>query len=140
MSTFSRREFARRAAFASAASLLPAVASSGTLQPAAPSAETAPDAFSFPDEPPLSPQSQAEVDARIAAIFSQYGSRFSEEQKTDLRRLCRVAQPGLDHLRAYIVANGDAPALYLKPLVEREPRSATSPRPTAAAHPSPSKP
>ncbi len=134
----SRREFARRAALASAvASVAPAAA---LTAPAAPSNEPAPvaaadrrgrlsatssDAAVPPPQQPaglpkLSPESQAEVDARIQTIFVQYGKRFSDEQKADLRRLCAVAQPPLDRLRAYTLENGDAPALYLKPLVERE--------------------
>ena len=68
----------------------------------------------------LSPESQAEVESRVQAILSQYGSRFSADQKADLRRLCELAQPPLDRLRAYALENGDNPALYLKPLVERE--------------------
>jgi hypothetical protein len=134
----SRREFARRAALASAvATVAPATA---LTTPAAPSNENAPVAaadrgghLSAPtgdpaipqpgqssDLPKLSPESQAEVDARIQTIFAQYGKRFSEEQKADIRRLCAVAQPPLDRLRNYALENGDAPALYLKPLVERE--------------------
>jgi hypothetical protein len=70
--------------------------------------------------PKLSPESHAEVEARIQSIFSQYGSRFSDAQKADIRRLCALAQPPLDRLRAYALENGDGPALYLKPLVERE--------------------
>ncbi len=132
----SRREFARRAALASAvASVAPAAA---LTAPAAPSNEPAPVAaadrggrLSTPPSnaldpqqlaglPKLSPESQAEVEARIQAIFAQYSKRFSDEQKADIRRLCAVAQPPLDRLRAYALENGDAPALYLKPLVERE--------------------
>jgi len=30
------------------------------------------------------------------------------------------AQPALDRIRSYHLENGDSPALYLKPLVERE--------------------
>jgi hypothetical protein len=70
--------------------------------------------------PKLSPESHAEAEARIQSIFSQYGSRFSDAQKADIRRLCALAQPPLDRLRAYALENGDGPALYLKPLVERE--------------------
>ncbi len=136
--SISRREFARRAALASAvASVAPAAA---LATPPAPSTEhatvaaadrrgrlsaTSSDAAVPPPQQPaglpkLSPESQAEVDARIQTIFVQYGKRFSDEQKADLRRLCAVAQPPLDRLRAYTLENGDAPALYLKPLVERE--------------------
>ena len=131
----SRREFARRAALASAvAAVTPAAIST----PAAPPNEHANVAAAnfggrFPepsrkltpeqqpaDLPKLSPESHAEVEARIQTILSQYGTRFSDAQKTDLRRLCNLVQPPLDRLRAYALENGDGPALYLKPLVERE--------------------
>jgi hypothetical protein len=83
-------------------------------------------------ETALSPESQAEVDARVQTILSQYGSRFSEEQKAEIRQMCAAAQPGLDHLRAYELENGDAPALYLKPLVEREKKPAPEAAPPKA--------
>jgi hypothetical protein len=65
-----------------------------------------------------------EVESRIQSILTQYGSRFSEAQKTDLRRLAAEAQAPLDRLRAFAVENGDGPALYLKPLIEREKKPA----------------
>jgi hypothetical protein len=83
----------------------------------------------------LSPESQAEVESRIQAILSEYGSRFSDAQKTDLRRLCKEAQPVLDRLRAYPTENGDGPALYLRPLMEREKKPSpmiASPKPAVA--------
>jgi hypothetical protein len=129
-SGISRRELARRAAMASAAaSLAPVKALT------AESAEASPEPRQLPDIPKLSPDGQAEVAARTQAILSQYGSRFSEEQKTDIRRLCALAQPPLDRLRAYAIENGDGPALYLKPLVERERKPTTLPaaKPAAAA-------
>ena len=132
----SRRQFARRAALASAVA---AVAPAAISTPAAPSNEHANEAAAVPfhgrlsdpsnklpanpqaaDLPKLSPESNAEAEARLQTILSQYGSRFSDAQKSDLRRLCHLAQPPLDHLRAYALENGDGPALYLKPLVERE--------------------
>ena len=134
----SRREFARRAAIASAvATVAPAAALATTeARSSAPATVAAPDfrgRLSSPSSnpsspepqqptslPKLSPESQAEVDARIETIFAQYGKRFSDEHKGDIRRLCAVAQPPLDRLRAYALENGDGPALYLKPLVERE--------------------
>jgi hypothetical protein len=131
-----RREFARRTALASAvAAVAPSAAMSTPLAPlnehanvaaadrrgplSAPSSDAAipPQAS---DMPKLSPESRAEVEARIQTILNQYGSRFSDAQKADLRRLCNLAQPPLDRLRAYALANGDGPGLYLKPLVERE--------------------
>jgi hypothetical protein len=125
----SRREFARRAALVSAASLAPtsvlsADVPSAALQTQQPS-----------NSPNLSPESQAEIESRIQAILSEYGGRFSDAQKTDLRRLCKEAQPVLDRLRAYPMENGDGPALYLRPLMEREkkPSPMTAPPKPAAA-------
>jgi hypothetical protein len=122
----SRREFARRAGIASAAALVPAtvLTSDARFSPASPGSSGAP----MPDDlPKLSPESQAEAEARYQMILSQFGSRFSEEQKTELRRLCGVAQRPLDRLRAYPVENGDGPALYLKPVVEREKKPVAMP-------------
>ena len=124
----SRREFARRAAMVSAATLAPANLLGSDVLPAMPQQ---------PTPAILSPESQAEVESRIQAILGGYGGRFSDAQKTDLRRLCKEAQPVLDRLRAYPVENGDGPALYLRPLMEREkkpspitapPKPATAPK------------
>lgn len=70
------------------------------------------------------------MESRIQAVFSQYGSRLSEAQKSDLRRIAADGQAALDRLRAYPTDNGDGPALYLKPLMEREKKP--SPIPAAA--------
>src|SRR5438270_8731580 len=131
----SRREFARRAALASAvAAVAPAAMATPEAAPnehspvvhvdgerrfSDTSRTVAPDQQPV-DLPKLSPESHAEVEARVQTILSQYGGRFNDAQKADLRRLCHLAQPPLDRLRAYALENGDAPALYLKPLVERE--------------------
>ncbi len=126
-SAISRREFARRAVFASAAaSLSPAdLLTAETAAAAAPPLQT-------PSAPKLSAESQAEAESRIQAVFAQYGSRLSDAQKTDLRRLAAEGQAVLDRLRAYATANGDGPGLYLKPLIEREKKpspKATSSKP-----------
>jgi hypothetical protein len=131
-----RREFARRAALASAvATVAPAAAmsipsrSDDHANVAAadfggrtfdPSGTAHPLEQQPADTPKLSPESHAEAEARFQTISSQYGSRFSDAQKADLRRLCFLGQPPLDRLRAYALENGDSPALYFKPLVERE--------------------
>ena len=147
----SRREFARQAALGTAsAAVLPLRELIG------PAAESAPPPIEAPAQtaaqnsaaaPKLSPQSQAEADFRFQAILNQYPDRFSEAQKTDLRRLCVALQPALDHIRAYSISNGDLPALYLKPLVDRDKKSATpvaatakpSAPPNSAAPPKPPK-
>ena len=125
-SSISRREFARRAAIVSAASMVPA----GAL--AAPSTSAVPAITQTPDSPSLSAESKAEAEARYQAILAVYSSRFSETQKADLRRLSFEAQEPLDRLRAYPIENGDGPALYLKPLVEREKKTEPAVIPHAA--------
>ncbi len=132
-SPISRREFARRAAIVSAASMVPAAALPiHVANPESPLERST-------DTRSLSPESLAEAGARYQAILALYGSRFSEAQRADLRRLCFSAQEPLDRLRAYPLANGDSPALYLKPLVDREkkPEPAAS---TRAADPPAKKP
>jgi hypothetical protein len=125
----SRREFARRAAYVSAAaSLVPADLLHAEAVPLpAPALQSA-------NASKLSPESQAEVDSRIQAILAQYGSRLSDAQKTDIRRLATEAQPPLDRLRAFATENGGGPGLYLKPLIEREkkPTPKAAPKPAAA--------
>jgi hypothetical protein len=125
----SRREFARRAALASA------VASLGPVNALhAGSSVRADQTQQPPNMPKLSAEGQAEAEARLQTILAQYGSRLSEDQKTDIRRLCVLAQPPLDRLRAYAVENGVNPALYMKPLVEREkkPKPPATPARTAS--------
>lgn len=120
----SRREFARRAAVLSAAA---------TVAPLAPANAPTHESQEPPSGmPPLSPQSLAEAQQRYDSILKQYGSRFSEDQKSDLKRLSFFLQVPLDKLRAYPVQNGDNPALYLKPLVERERKPSPIPKPAAA--------
>jgi hypothetical protein len=121
-SAISRREFARRAAFVSAAATLTPsnLLSAESVSAALPAQQPA-------NTPKLSPEGQAEVDSRIQSIFAQYGSRLSDAQKADIRRLATEAQPPLERLRAFPAENGDGPGLYLKPLIERERKP--SPRP-----------
>jgi hypothetical protein len=119
----SRREFARRAALGTAATStmllpLPDLAAAG---PSSSMAQLPADASK------LSPQSQAEAEARYQSILALYAERLSDAQKTDLKRLCFALQPQLDRLRAWPIANSAQPALYLKPLVEREKKSAAAP-------------
>ena len=114
-SAISRREFARRAAIASAAA---SIAPADIL--ASEKISTPGESQQSPAAPKLSAESQTEAEARFQNIISQFGDRLSDDQKADLKRLCYLAQPPLDRLRAFALENGDGPALYLKPLVERE--------------------
>jgi hypothetical protein len=145
---FSRREFARQAVLGAASA---AVLTLRDIVPATGESERPPvkaalqtSAQNPAGAPKLSPQSQAEADFRFQAILSQYPDRFSEAQKTDLRRLCVLAQPPLDRIRAYAISNGDLPALYLKPLVDGDKKPATpassTAKPSAAANSAPATP
>jgi len=121
-SVISRREFARRAAFVSAAASLSRadLLTSKSSVTAKPSGQT-------PPGPKLSPESQSEMESRLQAVFAQYGSRLNDAQKSDLQRLALEGQAALDRLRAYPTDNSDGPALYLKPLVEREKKASPLP-------------
>jgi len=145
----SRREFARKAALGAAGLVAYPGLDLGNTSAAMPSREPVPTDVvdsrqpaqvppqSSTTAPKLSPPSQAEADFRFQAILNQYPDRFSEAQKTDLRRLCVALQPPLDHIRAYPISNGDLPALYLKPLVDRDKKPNAS---SASASAKPSAP
>jgi hypothetical protein len=108
---FSRREFAQRAAMLSATASL---VSAEVILPKVATGQSAPTAST------LTPAGQAEVDSRYQQILSLYGEHLDEAQKTNIKRMCAELQPSLERIRAFKLDNGDAPALYLKPLVERE--------------------
>jgi hypothetical protein len=123
----SRREFAHRAALLSAtASIVPA----GIMLPAEASPNAFPSAQSA-DLPKLSPEGQAEADARFQVVLSRYGNRLSEEEKQRTKSLCYSLQTTLEQVRAYPLKNGDVPALFLKPLIDRD----NKPKPTPATPP-----
>ncbi len=137
---FSRREFARRAALGAAtAAVLPLreiVPASLESDPPSAQAPAQTSQQNPAGAPKLSPQSQAEADFRFQAILNQYPDRFSEAQKTDLRRLSVLLQPPLDRIRSYPISNGDSPALYLKPLVDRDKKPASAAaKPSASSKP-----
>jgi hypothetical protein len=119
---FSRREFAQRAALFSAA--VPFIPTASTLAEQttnlAPQQPTTPATGTQSNEPKLSAEGQKEADARYQSILSAYGDRFNDQDKATVRTLCVLLQPSLEHLRAFHLDNGENPALYLKPLVERE--------------------
>jgi hypothetical protein len=122
----SRRDFAQRAMILSAtATLVPAGMTLEQPIHAALPGQTP------PNLPKLSPASQAEADARFQQILTLNGSQFDDAQKAMIKTLCIFVQPTLDHVRSYPLENGEGPALYLKPLVERE-KSPSTVHPTAS--------
>jgi hypothetical protein len=109
-SALTRREFATGVLLTGAAATLSAV--SPTPAAAFPPQSTA--------QPPPAEASQSESAQRLQTILVLYGPRFSDDQKADLKKICNSTQSSLDRLRAYPTDNSDDPALYLKPLWERE--------------------
>ncbi len=102
----SRREFAKAAALTGAAVLVPSELLSQQQKPAPEAAKES----AAPAAPKLSEASQAEADLAYETLMRKYGSRFSEEQKKDIKRLVVQQQGGLDKLRAATVTNSDEPA------------------------------
>lgn len=111
----SRRAFARRAVlFSASAAFIPEGALPASNSHAAQSAQ-------LPDNAPkLSPAGQAEAEVRYQLVLSRYGPRLSDEDKRNIKTLIFFSQPGLERLRSFSLKNGDVPALFLKPIVERE--------------------
>jgi hypothetical protein len=107
-STISRRDFARRAALAAAtAACWPGDLLARTGAP--------PELQEAPAQPKkLSPESQAEVDMKIQAIFRKYGNRLSDTQKVDIHRLVIEGQEPLEKMRAFPLDNSDEPGNVLK--------------------------
>jgi len=121
-----RREFAQRAAILSATVPL---ATAGAALPA-----DLKDVSPQPASTQVRDTGQAEANSRYQQIMDLYANRFDDGQKAELKRMCAETQPSLDRIRGYALQNGDAPALYLKPLVERE-KKAQPPTSSAAKKP-----
>ncbi len=119
-----RREFTRKAALLSAAMVPAGMAFEG---PAAAANEQLPEGAEK-----LSAEGRVEAEARFQQIMSQYGSRFDSEEQKLVREGCYTLQGSLERLRAFPLENGDAPALYLKPLLEREKKPQSAPAAGAA--------
>ena len=120
-----RREFARKAALLSAA-----------MVPAGIAFEE-PATATFNEQLPegaekLSAEGRVEAEARFQQIMSQYGNRFDSEEQKRVRDGCYSLQGSLERLRAFHLENGDAPAVYLKPLLEREKKPQSAPAAGAA--------
>lgn len=98
----SRRKFTMGAAVAATAVLLPG----GEAQAASPLAEQAQSETATK----LSPGARAEVDMKVKEIFRKYGSRLSDEQKADIKKVMADTQDGLEKMRSFVLTNGDQPA------------------------------
>ena len=116
--SISRRKFATNALLTTAAATF-AAATSTTSSAARPQSATT--------APPLNEASQSESAVRLQTIVTLYGTRFSDDQKTALKKICNSTQSSLDRLRAYKTENSDDPALHFKPLIDHEKKSPAPP-------------
>ncbi|HXR33203.1 MAG TPA: hypothetical protein VN830_05830 [Verrucomicrobiae bacterium] len=121
---FNRREFARKAALLSAAMVPEGIA---FAEPAPATNEQLPEGAEK-----LSAEGRVEAETRFQQVMSQYGSRFDSEEQKRVREACYSLQGLLERLRAFHLENGDAPAVYLKPLLEREKKPLSAPSAGAA--------
>ncbi len=108
----SRRDFSRQAALAAAGiAALPAASLANSADVTIRSLEVPPQS----DDKKLSPASQAEVDSKLDIIFKKYGSRLTEEQKTDLRRLAsRRPKASRSTFALTPIENSNQPATVLR--------------------------
>lgn len=120
-SMFSRRQFARRAAVLSTAASL---VSAEAILPRDSCASAS------QSSPSLSSAGQREADSRYQQIVSLYGQQLDDAQKAKIKKMCEDLQPTLGKIRTFNLANGTAPALFLKPLFERDkkPKSPAAPK------------
>jgi len=107
----SRREFAKTAVLTTAAVLVPAELIAEQQEKPAPVTAEKP---ATPEPPKLSESSRAEADLAYQTLMRKYGSRFTDEQKKDIKRLVDQQQAGLDKVRAFVVTNSDQPGTVLK--------------------------
>lgn len=125
--TISRREFAQRAA------LLSATASFAPSEMIGPKISSDLDAQSPQTAPKLNAAAQAEADSRYQQVLALYSDRLDDSQKANIRRMCNELQPSLERMRAFKLENSDVPALFLKPLYERDRKpSAANSKPVAS--------
>ena len=106
---------------AATAALIPAGKALGQSEPPKPATSPAAVQPQTDAMAKLSPASRAEVEMKVNEIFRKYGSRLSEEQKADIRKVVAEGQEGLERMRKFALENGDQPSNVLQ-LMEREER------------------
>lgn len=58
----------------------------------------------------LSPGARAEVEGKLKELFRKYGTRLSDSQKADIRKVMAETQDGLEKMRSFALTNADQPA------------------------------
>jgi hypothetical protein len=96
----SRREFSRVAAVTAATAALPIASKAAAELRAA----EMPESTRAVQLPPA-------AEAQYSAVLAKYGTRLSDEQKTELKRLITQALKTSDALRAFPLDNSNEPAM-----------------------------
>lgn len=96
----SRREFSRVAAVTAATAALPIASKAAAELQAAEMLEST-----------RAVQLPPAAEAQYSAVLAKYGTRLSDEQKTELKRLITQAQKTSDALRAFPLDNSNEPAM-----------------------------
>jgi hypothetical protein len=110
----SRRQFAARAALATAVVVLPAELGSGRpVDDGVLGGAAAPAAQDEPYVAALTPAARARFEAMWQAVERKHGSRLTDAQKTLMRRIVASDAKMLDAVYALPLDNGDAPATTL---------------------------
>ena len=124
----SRREFGRTAATALAAATLAPPSAIGAIS-RMPDCGCAEALIPQQDEqqPQLAPELKAEVEAKLQSIFTKWGDRLNDDQKTRMRTIVTQHVRMLQSVRSFKVANGDAPASVLKLIDARNTTARTVP-------------
>ena len=108
----SRREFARRAALATAsAAVLPHAVFAQDEKPSNPPSSPAPPGDA---EQKLPPAAEAEVESKYQSLLRAYGDRLTPEQKAEARKALADTQKGLEQIRAFPLDNSDEPATVFR--------------------------
>ena len=118
--SISRRDFGRNTTLAALGALLVPDKHPGSLPHHLSASSTVAKQDGTENESDFSPESQAEIDARIQTIFGKYGSRFTDDEKDQIRGFVADFQRSLDRLRAYPLENWDEPVSFVRPLKTRE--------------------
>jgi hypothetical protein len=109
-----RRDFARAAAVAAAATASSALAPGAEALTRNVAGANGTRVLNPAGQDEAASARQAEIDARAADVLRRYGDRLSAEQKTEVRRLAGELQKTLDKLRSYPLSNEDQPATVLR--------------------------
>ncbi len=107
----SRREFAKGAALATAAAVVPVEAQAAKTLDQSPAQD--------PAISKLSPEGRARFESMLRNVMQKHDDHFTAEQKTRMRKIIANNAKMLDTIYAVPLKNGDTPATVLLLAVEK---------------------